>query len=82
MTVRQVPADAKDFERGRTASLRACPRARSSNRDGTRSATRLEIGRQAGDKIPEAGEATQDSRERACGMDPSFYLVAFWVWVQ
>ena len=37
-----------------------------SNREGTWSAAYVEIGGQAGGKIPEAGEATQDGRERAC----------------
>ena len=46
--------------------MRACPRGRSSNREGTWSAAHLEIRGQAGGKIPEAGEATQDGRERAC----------------
>src|ERR1700694_5443533 len=46
--------------------MRAYPRGRSSNREGTWSAAHLEVGGQAGGKIPEAGEGTQDGRERAC----------------
>jgi hypothetical protein len=51
------------------AAMSLVSRGRSSNREGTWSAARLEIGGQAGGKIPEAGEATQDGRERACEMD-------------
>ena len=56
----------KGFRRGRAACVRARPRGRSSNREGTWSTARLEIGAQAGGKIPEAGEATQGGRKRAC----------------
>ena len=42
------PGRREGFRRGRAARLRACPRGRSSNREGTWSAARLEIGGQAG----------------------------------
>ena len=58
-----LPADAKDFEEA-AMRVRACPRGRSSNREGTWSAARLEIGDQAGGKIPEAGKTPQGYRER------------------
>jgi hypothetical protein len=35
--------------------MRDCPRGRSSNREGTWSAAHLEVGGQAGSKIPETG---------------------------
>jgi hypothetical protein len=58
-----LPADAKDFEE---AALRACELVLAGDpRIGKAwSAARLEIGRQAGSKFPEAGEATQHGRER------------------
>jgi hypothetical protein len=60
-----LPADAKDFEEA-ALRVRACPRGRSSNREGAWSTARLKIGDQAGGKIPEAGEASQDGPEREC----------------
>ena len=43
------------FRRGCDARMRACPRGRSSNREGTWSAAHLEVRGQAGGTIPEAG---------------------------
>jgi hypothetical protein len=53
------PGRREGFRRGRAARLRACPCGRSSNREGTWSAARLEIAGQEGGKIPEAGGTHQ-----------------------
>jgi hypothetical protein len=56
------PGPCERFRRGRIARVRGCPRGRSSNREGTWSAARLEIAGQEGGKIPAAGEPTQHGR--------------------
>jgi hypothetical protein len=63
-----LPAEAKDFEE---AALRACELVLAEDPQigkvpGARRASRA--GGESGGKIPEAGEATQDGRERACGV--------------
>ncbi len=57
-TLAGPPGRREGFRRGRATRVRPCPRGRSSNREGT-SAARLEIGDQAGGKIPEADKTPQ-----------------------